>query len=58
MYDDDPGYRGDVLYDVWRGGGSVDAVDYDRVDDYRSDGMDSEEAACAELRRQRRRRPN
>ena len=47
------GYLGDVWYEVWCRGGSVDDVDDDRVEDSRYDGLDYEEAAARELRHQR-----
>lgn len=46
-------YEGDVWYDVWRGGGNPDRVDYDRVIDGYNDGRQAEDVARAELRRQR-----
>jgi hypothetical protein len=46
-------YLGDVWYDVWRAGGDPDRVDPDCVEDSRWDGLWPEEAAEAELRRQR-----
>lgn len=49
-------YYGDVAYEVWRRGGNPDAVDYDRLDDYRYAGLYSDEAASRELRRQFRKR--
>lgn len=42
-------YRGDVIYDVWRAGGDVDAVDYDRVDDAFRDGESVESCTHNEL---------
>lgn len=45
-------YWGDVLYEVWRSGGDVDRVDYDRVEDARYDGYDEYEAAASEMRHQ------
>lgn len=46
-------YRGDVIYDVWRSGGNVDRIDYDRVTDGYYDGRDAESMAASELRRMR-----
>lgn len=53
MARDDDDYFGDTIYEVWRRGGDVDAVDRDRVEDCRYDDYTPEEAAAAELRRQR-----
>ncbi len=44
-------YYGDVVYEVWRHGGDPDMVDYDRLDDYRYEGLYPDEAASRELRR-------
>jgi hypothetical protein len=49
-------YHNDVAYDVWRSGGNMDAVDYDRVQDHYYDGDSSESAASHELRAQRQER--
>lgn len=46
-------YEADVFYEVWRSGGNPDAINYDRVDDARWDGIDAEGAARTELRKQR-----
>lgn len=46
-------YEGDVSYEVWRGGGNPDRVDYDRVLDGYYDGRQASEVALRELRRQR-----
>jgi len=46
-------YEADVFYEVWRSGGNPDNIDYDRLDDYRWDGVDPEKAASLELQRQR-----
>lgn len=46
-------YRGDVVYEVWRRGGDVDRVDYDRVADHCSYGDDYEVAADHEMRLQK-----
>lgn len=46
-------YENDVFYEVWRSGGNPDRIDYDRVDDYRYDGIEADEAASRELRRMR-----
>jgi len=45
-------YYGDVVYEVWRHGGDPDMVDYDRLDDYRYEGLYPDEATSRELRRQ------
>lgn len=55
-YDGLPDYEGDVVYETWRRGGNPDRVDPDRVEDYYRAGLDSDEAAARELRRQRPRR--
>jgi len=47
-------YHGDVFYDVWRGGGNPDAVDYDRTTRDYYNGFSSGESASNELHRQRR----
>jgi len=48
-------YEGDVFYDVWRSGrGDPDAIDWDRVDDMRHDGVDADEAAASEVARMTR----
>ena len=44
-------YHGDVSYEVWRSGGNVDRLEYDRVDDHRRDGDSAEEAARSEMHR-------
>lgn len=44
-------YATDVEYEVWRRGGNPDAVDRDRLDGYREDGYEPEEAASAILRK-------
>lgn len=44
-------YATDVEYEVWRRGGNPDAVDRDRLEGYREDGYEPEEAAGAILRR-------
>lgn len=46
-------YRGDVTYDVWRSGGNVDRINDDRVSRAFDDGLSHEQAARAELQRQR-----
>ena len=46
-------YRADVDYDVWRSGGNMDRVDYDRVGDAFRDGRSHESAARSELQAQR-----
>lgn len=46
-------YDEDVFYDVWRSGGNPDRIDAERVMDHYYDGHSHEEAARAELRRQR-----
>jgi hypothetical protein len=48
-------YEGDVAYEVWRNGGNVDAIDYDRVWDGYYGHRAYDEAAAMELRAQRRR---
>jgi hypothetical protein len=45
-------YRADVDYDVWRSGGDMDSVDYDRVGDAFHDGRSHESAARTELNAQ------
>ena len=53
MVDDPPRqYEGDIIYEVWRAGGSPDAVSPDRLDDYWWDHPTVEEAVEAELRLQ------
>lgn len=49
-------YEGDVTYEVWASGGDIDAIDFDRVDDCRHEGMEADDAAKAELNLQRRTR--
>jgi len=49
-------YEGDVVYEVWRGGGNSDAVDYDRARDAHHDGVRSDDHASALLREQAGRR--
>ena len=46
-------YEADVHYDVWRSGGNVDRIDYDRVSDHYYEGLSEDEAADYELRKQR-----
>ena len=46
---------GDVLYEVWRRGGNVDAIDRDRVEEDLRCGDYFDDVASAELRRQERR---
>ena len=46
-------YQGDVEYAIWLSGGSVDRVDYNRVQDHYYDGFRVEEAARHELNQQR-----
>lgn len=46
-------YHADVAYDVWRSGGNMDRVNYERVQDAFYNLVDSESAARAELRNQR-----
>ena len=46
-------YEGDVSYDVWRNGGNPDQVDYERVTDGYYGGLQAEDVAREELRRQR-----
>lgn len=45
-------YHREVEYDVWRSGGNMDRVDYDRVQDSYYDGYSTEEAARREIRAQ------
>jgi hypothetical protein len=45
-------YENDVYYEVWRGGGDPDRIDFDRVEDQRQDGAYPEEAASSEIRKQ------
>jgi len=49
-------YYGDVEFEVWRRGGDPDAVDRDRLEDMRYEGLYSADAATLELRRHRRNR--
>ena len=49
-------YEGDVMYDVWRGGGNPDAVDYDRARDAHYDGVRAEDHAAALMREDAARR--
>lgn len=53
----DDRYFGDVVYEVWRRGGDSDAVDRDRLADYEYDGYSADEAASAEMGRQRHYEP-
>lgn len=46
-------YHADVAYDVWRSGGNMDRVNYERVQDAFYSQVDSESAARVELRKQR-----
>lgn len=46
-------YHADVAYDVWRSGGNMDRVNYERVQDAFYNSVDSESAARSELRAQR-----
>lgn len=50
-------YHRDVEYEVWRGGGNMDHVDYDRVSDNFYNGVDAESAASQELRQQQPKQP-
>lgn len=52
MGNDRDDYRGDVLYEVWRSGGDIDRVDYDRVDDCQWEGVFYEDCARIEMRHQ------
>jgi len=46
-------FRGDVIYNVWRQGGDVDAIDLERVDRlHEEEGWDSERVSEYELQRQ------
>jgi hypothetical protein len=46
-------FEADVTYDVWRSGGDVDRINWDRVEDQRYAGAYADEAADLEVRRQR-----
>lgn len=46
-------YEGDVVYEVWRSGGDVDAVHPDDVDDHYWNDTPAPDAAHEELQRQR-----
>jgi hypothetical protein len=48
-------YFGDVVYEVWRGGGNPDAVSRDRVEAAEAGGAYPDETAGCELRLQRAR---
>lgn len=48
-------YFGDVVYEVWRSGGNVDAIDPDRMDDARWNGVEADDFAASEVGRQHRR---
>ncbi len=48
-------WEGDVLYEVWRNGGNVDAVDRDDIRDGYERGESPEDEAAYWLRRSRRR---
>jgi len=47
-------YQCDVIYEVWRSGGDVDAIDRDRVAEHERYGDDTDTAARAELNAQER----
>jgi hypothetical protein len=49
-------WEGDVFYDVWRGGGNPDALDYDRMNDARYNGVSAEDFASRHLGEERARR--
>ncbi len=49
------GYRGDVIYDVWRAGRDPDAINFDRVSDHYHRGDEPDMAANHEIRVQRQR---
>lgn len=46
-------YHRDVSYEVWRNGGNMDNVSYDRVLNAYYDGIDIESTVTSELRHQR-----
>ena len=45
-------YENDVFYEVWRGGGDPDRIDYDRVSENYQNGNSPEDTARVELKRQ------
>lgn len=49
-------YHGDVVYDVWRNDGNVDAIDDDEVKGYFDDYLYPEQTADEIVREQRRRK--
>ena len=51
-------YQGDVIYDVWRRGGNVDAINTERVQGHYYEGDEYESAARDELKHQQWRKPN
>jgi hypothetical protein len=46
-------YHADVAYAVWRSGGNMDSVDYERTVEHCQQGIDADHAARIELRLQR-----
>ncbi len=54
MAKDEDNYWGDVLYRVWMQGGNPDLVDQERTDEYYHEGLDDDEGARLEIRKQRR----
>ena len=46
-------YEMDAMYEVWRAGGNIDRIDYERVDEHYQNGDSAEDAARHELRAQR-----
>jgi hypothetical protein len=46
-------YEGDLVYEVWRSGGDLNAVHPDDVDDYYWNDVPATDAAHAEVERQR-----
>lgn len=58
MARDKDDYLGDVIYEVWRSGGDVDRIDYDRVQYNQYDGFEFEQAARVEMRHQKPPQPD
>lgn len=48
-------YEADVFYEVWRGGGNPDAIDYDHTDNAYYNGIPADDCASSELSRQQHR---
>ncbi len=46
-------YEADVYFDVWRSGRDPEAIDFERVDDARYEGLYPDEAAAIEIKLQR-----